>query len=284
MDIPDKALIVLVLYQMKLSDTPAYQSLCGALEREGKQGQLFVHDNSAEPQPLPSHARWEIHYRHDPANPGVSQAYNRAFHFAKARGKNWLLLADQDTVFPADIFGHYSEALRKNPDHGLFVPIVRDSRGVVSPLRTILGRGFRLRHVVSGNYGMKKLKFINSGLLISLPVFEEAKGYDERFPLDFSDFAFINRVSKISPDFFVINASCQHSLSSQETSSPASGLERFRLFCRSAVLFCKFLTPLPVLGWLVLPRAIKLSWKWRDLRFLKTGLQIVSGWQGELPR
>lgn len=282
MDVQDNALIVLVLYQMKVADSPAYQSLSRALEREGKQGQLYVYDNSAIPQPVPYHTLWKIHYHHDPTNPGVSQAYNRAFQFAKVNGKKWLLLADQDTVFPTDLFSQYSMALKKNPHHALFVPIVRDSFGLVSPLRSVFGRGFRLQNVFSGTYALKKLKFINSGLLIALPVFEKANGYDERFPLDFSDFAFINRVSKISSDFFVVDAPCHHSLSSQETRSLASGLERFRLFCRSAVLFCQFLTPLPVLGWLVLPSAIKLSWKWRDLRFLKTGLQTFGGWQGRI--
>ena len=43
---------------------------------------------------------FRIHYISDPTNPGVSKAYNVGFELARQLNKKWLLLLDQDTVFP----------------------------------------------------------------------------------------------------------------------------------------------------------------------------------------
>jgi GT2 family glycosyltransferase len=271
----DQILTVIVLYEMKLQEAPAYQTLTRALEFANQSGHLFVYDNSSTAQPISIAERWQVAYRHDPTNPGVSKAYNRSASYARDAGKKWLLLVDQDTDFPEAIFSQYVAALNMNPEHGLFVPLLRDGYGFVSPFKFIFGRGVRLQRAITGRHPLKNLRFVNSGLVISLSVFERARGYDERLPLDFSDYAFIDRLSKVSEHFIVVDAVCHHSLSSGENKSIASGHERFRLFCSSAVLFCQIVTPAPLLWWLVLPRAVKLSLRWRDLRFLKTGFRFL---------
>jgi rhamnosyltransferase len=260
-------LTVLVLFEMKLEASPAYQSLTRALQRGDDSHPLFVYDNSFEPGELPTGSPWLIHYHHNPANPGVSTAYNLAYQFAVANGIPWLLLADQDTTFPEDIFKKYAQAVVSSPDGSLFAPRLLDQQGLVSPFRRGHTSGRRLSTMEPGMHSLKSLGVINSGLMVSTRIFEAAGGYDERLKLDFSDFSFLKRVAFHTDKLVVVDAVCKHELSSTAKYNLQTAVNRFELYRKGSRVMAEgkggtwftFRTLL---------RAMHLSFHYRSLRFI----------------
>jgi GT2 family glycosyltransferase len=116
--VESKVCVCLVLYGCGLRNTRSFAVLRRAAEKRGGAVRLFVQDNS----PLAALDAGFIEgfggfsFVHDPANPGVSRAYNRALDYAEKSGSEWLLLLDQDTELPEDYFDVLEDWLRKHPD------------------------------------------------------------------------------------------------------------------------------------------------------------------------
>ncbi len=263
----ESILVVLVIYKMKIGESLAFKSLTKALQLNNQSGTLFIYDNSPQPQAYERNENWKTIYRNDPANPGVSKAYNEGFLIAKSENKKWVLLADQDTEFEEDIFFKYKMGIDKNPDIQLLVPVMKDTGGIVSPFHFYLGRGFRLNRIEPGIHWLSKKKVINSGLMISLSLFEQSGGFDEQFGLDFSDLAFIQKISPHKSSFFVIDSTGRHSLSSDERHSIDETLARFQLFCQASNTFSERGGNFWVNGWKYIRAAI-LGLKYLDIRFI----------------
>ncbi len=233
-------LIILVIYEIKMEASQAFVSLSRAMDFMETRGSLFVYDNSKHRQSIPNDSPWLITYQHNPENPGVSKAYNEGHRAAKESGKKWMMLCDQDSEFPFNIFKKFSDSMvpTGNPQPELLVPIMEDQDGIVSPFRFKWGKGLRIKKAENGFHSLKDLKFINSGLLISTCLFEKSGGYDERFPLDFSDLAFIKRTMKQHEDFMLVEAVCKQRLSSI-FDSPHQALTRFKIFIVSSRIYGK---------------------------------------------
>lgn len=262
----DSILIVIVIYNIKLDESPAFRSLTDALARD-QPVSLFVYDNSLSPQRIITHARWDISYWHNASNPGVSKAYNEGFRFAKKTNKKWLLLADQDTIFPANCFDEYIKAANEHP---IVVPTLRDKFGIASPLRFYFGGGQRVKSF--GNKTILKLRdflFHNSGVMIATETFERAGGYDERLRLDFSDFAFVHRLRAHCREFVVADFSCTHRLATSEATSLDERLLRFESYASAGRYFNKTYASS---NWLLLPRiflrGIKFCLQYRTHKFM----------------
>ena len=264
----DDLMVVLVNYKMEISESPAFNSLTMALQSMHQKTSIFIYDNSPNAHTHVPHEDWIIIYQNDPSNPGVSKAYNEGFKCAKAQNKKWMLLIDQDTVFEKGFFLKCKSAVEANENEKIFVPIMVDLNGIVSPFQFRFGRGVRLREIETGQHQLAEKKFINSGLLISLDLFELSGGYDERYKLDFSDLAFIERLKSVSRTFLVINSKCTHSLFTTKRSSLEETLVRFKIYCQSANLLGNQTENFWVYIWKHL-RAIKLSLRFRSLGFIK---------------
>lgn len=233
-------LIILVIYEIKIEASQTFVSLSRAMDFMETRGSLFVYDNSKHRQSIPNDSPWLITYQHNPENPGVSKAYNEGYRAAEESGKKWMMLCDQDTEFPFNIFKKFGDSMvpSGNPQPELLVPIMEDKDGIVSPFRFKWGKGLRIKKAETGFHSLKDLKFINSGLLISTGLFEKSGGYDERFPLDFSDLVFIKRIMKQHEDFMLVEAVCKHRLSSIFDSSHQV-LTRFKIFIVSSRIYGK---------------------------------------------
>ncbi len=259
-------LVILVIHKMKIDESPAYKSISQALPLQSLPVSLFIYDNSPNPQLYSSTKNWDIDYTHDITNPGVSKAYNLGATFAKAESKKWLLLCDQDTEFPLDIFSKFQTASDDNPNVEIFAPSMRDREGIVSPFLFRQNRGIRLKKIEPGIHSLKNFKVINSGLLVSCSLFQRAGGYDERFRLDFSDLAFIERVIPYCDRFLLIDSVAKHNLNSHDSVDLA--LERFRVYIRSAFLYPNIAGKnfLPLINAFL--RAVKFSLKFRSTKFI----------------
>jgi rhamnosyltransferase len=232
-DLVEELLVVLVLYKTRWPECDAYLSLSKSLKE--KRCCLFVYDNSPERQACTSES-FDITYRHDPNNSGVSKGYNEGFQMANSLNKRWMLLADQDTQFPENFFQVLDKYVHELSSHRILVPIVRSGKQIISPFKLAFGRGFTLSKIKPGISSLSKLNFINSGLLISTDLFELAGGYDERFPLDFSDISFSERLRTYQSKLVVTDINCQHHLSSEQKSKE-DAVVRFRYYLKASKLF-----------------------------------------------
>lgn len=275
----DDVLAVLVLYRCDLAAAETFVSLSRALEKCGSSLELFVYDNSPTPMALAGEQfpNWCIHYIHNPANPGVSKAYNEGFRLAQQLGKKWLLLLDQDTVFPDNALSVYCQGIAKHRDMALFAPVLMASGRICSPCRYLFRTGFHPGNVVAGVQPFHGKGVLNSGILIDVGVFARGGGFDERIRLDFADFAFNNSLRRYYDKFCVLPMECSHGFSGAEDAEIDAVLQRFRLYCEggrrsidgAAGAFC--------LALVVLVRCLRLTFRFRSLRFLAAYLRYFVG-------
>jgi GT2 family glycosyltransferase len=269
-DFLSDVLVVIVLFKTKPDESAACTSLRTALNISTAFPEIFIYDNS--PHATPPTGR-HITYHHDPANSGVSRAYNTASRHAGLKGKKWMLLLDQDTVVGRGYFEKLEEATKSEPGCVAFVPLVMDSVGLLSPFYFSRGKGKRMLNA-SGHLSFSKHRFVNSGLLIRCSAFVAAGGYDEAIPLDFSDIAFGQRLRSVTEHFCVVNFPLKHGFSGNERPNAEDALARFHYFCAGAYAMGKnagFFNPYFLRAAL---RALNLFFRYKDPRFLRRCIQF----------
>ena len=249
-----------------LKDSETYKTL---LFNQG--ADLLVYDNSPVPQSIPADYSGHIEYVHDPANGGISIAYNYAAKFAKDHGHKWLLLLDQDTLFPSGAMSSYIDALNNHTQISMFVPKVKNSDGrYISPTKYMLKTSRPVKKAREGVIPFSKACPINSGIMVSVDSFLEAGGYDEKVTLDFSDIRFIEKYKKTQEYFFCMNIICLQNYSINEKDENKL-LSRYKVFLKCAK-HCKRETLWDDCGYLftTLKRTIRLTICTRNVVFLKT--------------
>lgn len=223
-------LIVVVLYGQSLYASNTYRTLVA----ENSDVALFVYDNSPRLVHDQGFGCLDVRYVSDLSNPGLSYAYNRAAEYALARGFRWLLITDQDTCFCQGLLNQYIEQINLHPDQVLFVPRMSvSSTHFMSPVRKRFFGNRLERRVPDQVVRFDHYAPINSGMMVSVDAFLRVGGYNERVPLDFSDFQFADRLAQFYPTFFVLDAVCQQEFSN-EVQSKEQKLARFVLYCRGA--------------------------------------------------
>ena len=260
----NQLLIVIVVYEQKISETRAFASL----DPIRKNATILIYDNSQAPQEFSKFSN--LIYRHDEKNPGVSKAYNTAAQLADEKQKTWLLLADQDTLFPDSFLFTYQQALTEFPNEKLFAPILADRKGVISPFSFHHAKGKRLSSALKpGVHNLMTYRIVNSGIMVSVRLFEKAGGYDERFSLDYSDIVFTDRLLLIHSFFVLVNSLLKQNFSGSSEKNTVALLKRFNSFCSTVLLYKKTVAHQVPLLRVLLPRAIKLSLQTRNFQFLK---------------
>lgn len=264
-------LAVIVLYRRSPAQSAAYQSLVDAYRVLGEVPSIFLHDNS--PQPLAVGGP-NVYYSHEPNNHGVSLAYNRASIYAREQRFDWLLLLDQDTRVTPEFIEALSVCPLAHPESVVFVPRVRDEKGLLSPFQYKSGRGKRITSCPD-KLPLHHFRFINSGLVVSVDAFLAANGYDERIPLDFSDISFGKRLqtSEVTDHFRVVEAEIFQSFFENEVTSSDVAFERFRFYQKGALAMAEYTKAALVYSVRVLMRACKLSVRHRSLRFISQALR-----------
>jgi GT2 family glycosyltransferase len=200
---------------------------------------IVVYDNSPTPMLFERedklHELWNLHYIHDQSNPGVSKAYNSGVKIAEKLGKKWIFLLDQDTDFQSDSLLRYCEAISFYKNEELFAPILLTKTGSIwSPCFYYLKKGRSFKKLEF--YGLQSIKnksLLNSGLIVSVDVFNRVGGYNENIPLYFSDFKFIDKYRKLYRNFILVNTKCLHGVSEIEDNTE-SALLRFVYYCKGA--------------------------------------------------
>ena len=264
---------VLVLYNIDLSKSETFMSLNDAMQHVDGTLDLVIYDNSPvsiEPDPLTSE-RFNITYIHDPANPGVSTAYNVAAEIGRKLGKEWLILFDQDTTFPDDILKTYVNTISIHPGEKLFAPLmITGDNKAVSPCRFSINKGFSTTNFSTGKRSLDGHSLINCGLCIKLEAFYKINGYDPEFKLDYSDHDFVSRYKKnINSEVVVLNTRVKHMLSAKQLNSLESDQSRFIYFRDALRRYSMIHGGRLYSNFNILLRGLKLSMMHRTANFLK---------------
>lgn len=274
-NIIEDMLATIVLYNTSPEQSITFQTLSKALAHAPNPLEVLIYDNSPTKMYTGEiYDPWNIHYHHEPDNRGISGAFNWALALAKKLDKKWLLLLDQDTAFPTNTFKIYAKAI-ENGKMNLFAPRLVSRGKIISPFKAHNGEGKMLPKVDPRKYQFNKIMPVNSGLIVNVESFETCGGYNEAFPLDYSDFAFIERYKKINPEFEVIDLTCEHQFSGIIPSEKGSSIIRFAHFCDATKKYKLEIDPRLNVSKVILKRALRLSVMFRSTTFLKTAFTTL---------
>ena len=133
-----KVTVVIVLYRLEFSQSPAFQSVMAArraLDPDLGDVHVLLWDNSPE-RSVEHNLAEGVAYFPDESNSGLATAYNRAIEWASQNGSEWLLTLDQDTAVPRDFFVKMTAAARASTRYagiGAIVPQIVASGKHLSP-------------------------------------------------------------------------------------------------------------------------------------------------------
>lgn len=268
---------ILVLYKCLLEDSLTFTTLQRSLLHANSTLDLIIYDNS----PCPSYNRSKfilgqirITYLSDIENGGVSKAYNFAGRYAKELNKDWILVFDQDTSFPENAIMMYSNTINQNLQNEIVAPILKSEYGFLSPSKYFLFRASLSKKYLLGVNDFKYKTLLNSGLLISMKIFEEVGGYNEKIPLDFSDTEFIARVKKIIKTFYLINVTCNHSISTNDKDK-TKVLKRFEFYCDGMHVYARTSKGRVLIYFWSILRTFKLTIQYKDFSFVRIFLKKI---------
>ena len=262
--------IVIVLYGKKLADTKTFKTLLNSTIPADQLINLIIYDNSKEPSRIFLDQHYKLlSYSHDKENPGLSKAYNISAQIANNAGKRWLLIFDQDTELSQNTLNNYIKALNDNYHISLFCPILISNNLIVSPSVFKYRVGRSPKKIIPGINNLKRYSPLNSGLMIDIDLFLKVKGYNENVPLDYSDYAFIDKVKKEVKNFFVINEKLKHGLSSHESMSLTVSLFRYNSLCKGLIYSSKTNMDLFLSFIVALRRSIRLTFRYKNFIHFK---------------
>ncbi len=253
-------LVCLVLYEKSIEDSLSWQSLCTQI----KPLHIFICDNSKLRQNIPP-SDHRVQYIHRPDNPGVSTAYNLGANWAKELQLKWIILLDDDTHLPPE----FIETLCCQSDADWLAPHVYDEVGLLSPFKVVHGRGKRLSSIPSDPVQSRSIIPINSGSCLKLNSFQRIGGFDEKLPLDFSDFDYFLRAHHDQQMGRIYPLILKHSLSNNGFTSVEKALSRFVIYARSAMYFGQkhgIKNAMILRVWL---RSLSLSLRFKSFSFIK---------------
>jgi glycosyltransferase involved in cell wall biosynthesis len=222
---------VIVLYQMKLVETPNYQLLKQQLERD--ELTLIVYDNSPIAQEDVLLENENVIYVHDKSNSGLAKAYNTALRYCQENQIDLLLLLDQDTQLPK----MYFEVLltkELNEDVAVYVPLAMARQQQISPVFSHQYIRGASQKVAPGIYEAA-LMAINSGTVLTLATMNWLSEFNLAFPLDFLDHWFFWQLHQAKKKVEVLNIPIQQELSVLHYSSIS--LKRYDSIIRAESLF-----------------------------------------------
>lgn len=275
-DFLNSLLIIIVTYKEPYYRSKSFCSLLESLDQQYFPNlNFFIYDNSptsyinSKSNLYSVHQNIKVIYNHDSSNAGLGIAYNKGAIIAEQTNKKWLLILDQDTNFPKDVLVAYFKAVTSNSDIDIFAPtLFAEDMKLISPSKYLFKRGFLLSFIPNGITSLKNITPINSGILISLALFNSVGGYNEKIRLDFSDHAFMDRVRQKRKFFFVINCKILHNLSSYSVNTIDKEISRFKFFCEGAKAAGEETKSKLNYFIITMLRAIKLSYLFKDSVFL----------------
>jgi GT2 family glycosyltransferase len=217
-------LAVLVVYNIKIDDSIAYQTFIKYKEHCKQPISLFVVDNS-ETVSAPQEGNKDIFlYVHLANKEMLSGAYNAALKVANSHKYNWLLLLDQDTLLSAEYFiklNDFFENVNDLQDITAIVPFLKQSNKIISPHR--LHKNIWFDKKIS-TYGIQYGHIIafNSMSLLRTDFLNSVNGFSPKFPLDMLDHWLYLQMFRQKKQVYILNTEIEHQLSVSSYSDSVS--------------------------------------------------------------
>ncbi len=224
---------VMVIYNRTVEESESFATL-----RRCSGVQTWVCDNSTKPMGnAPACVKYGIRYLSMDGNHGLPCAYNRTVEqIVKEQGEDgFVCLFDDDTEFTPDYFTALQREIEASPDTDIFLPLVYDKEGLMSPCTS---KGVRM-HRVKDPYGVPKenLYGINSGMAVRLSLLAKVK-YNEDYFLDYVDFEFLRRAKAQGANLSVWNLELHQHFSAVEETDPEKVKIRDAIFQKDFRRFC----------------------------------------------
>ena len=201
--------VVIVLYHQKISQSPSYDYLRAATQAGTVE--LVIFDNSPVAHADVLYSEKNVHYHHDPANPGLAVAYNYAIDHVSDTVQT-LITLDQDTQLGTDYLKTVAE-LPWTKERVAAVPLVFSGTKQISPVWAdhYINRHFEV--IEEPVVTRQRIMAINSGAAFSLTFLREINGYNTVFPLDFLDHWLFWQIKQLNKEIVVLATSMTHDLS-----------------------------------------------------------------------
>lgn len=216
---------IIVVYNKNVKDSTTYQCL-----KAQKSLRIIVCDNSTSDYRNKDIVQTDGYFYVDMhGNAGLSKAYNKALNVISEENpemKGYVALFDDDTFIPEAYFSKLREDIREKHSD-IFLPIVRDEVGILSPS---VMKKYYCHRAPENVWKIKKQELcgINSGMAIRLRLFKNYR-YDERIFLDYVDHGFIRDMRKKHRKVSIMDVEIRQTFSSN-TDNKEKSMIRFQIF------------------------------------------------------
>ncbi|MDR1714075.1 MAG: glycosyltransferase [Coriobacteriales bacterium] len=231
---------IVVLYNRPLAASP---SIAALQEQEGLR--LLICDNSTmELGNAEAAARSGAQYINMGGNQGLARAYNQAIATLPLPQIEAVCLFDDDTEVPVDYAARARQYLTDR-SADIYLPLVYDGRGLLSPCRLQRYRAMRLGDAELTSLGANQAipaeyVGVNSGMLIRPATLLRCR-FDERLLLDYVDFSFQRQARAEGATVAVMPDIILHqdfSATSSSTQAAAERRQRLQSFTRDLRIYC----------------------------------------------
>ncbi|WP_158819625.1 glycosyltransferase [Granulicella sp. S156] len=183
--------VVVVLYQLRPTDSKAFQSLQEILcylPHSQRDFKILLYDNTpggCDPGPLPKGVQYEAAEQ----NAGLATAYNRALSIAQSEKATWLLILDQDTTLPANYLAIMSRLACDIESDRRIAAIVPRMLDAGKPIAPVFIRFWGVSYLPSDFEGTAKQEIhaTNSATLFRVDSLKRIGGFNPYFWLDYVD-------------------------------------------------------------------------------------------------
>ena len=167
-------------------------------------------------------------------NMGLPKAYNAVFKLL-ANWQGLIVLLDDDTAIGEGYFSALKEVAGSDQKAQVFLPMVVDDKGILSPCRM---KGHRVSRVKDPNaVAQCELTAINSGLALRSPLSDDVR-YDEKYFLDYADHAFFRLLRERGITLRLLNITIKQSFFNNQRGNKEAALQRFKTFIPDFLWFC----------------------------------------------
>lgn len=269
---------VIVLYNTKLTDSITCRNI---LKIKNHKIHTIIVDNStrrnnnAQLSKSLNFAYLSMH-----GNAGLSKAYNKVLDYLE--GKNGIVIwFDDDTNVTQEYFDKLAEAIEKNPQIDIFVPVIMGQDNKFwSPNRARFFKNKQLKDV-DEKIDNSEFNAINSCTACRLKIFKNYR-YNEKLFLDQVDHNFCRDQRLLHRKFYKINCIIHHNFSTKSKASDYNSLvKRYEVMIPDFLTYCNicgkkyyYLGYVKVLGW-----GVREAYKNKKPAFLLWCCKKVINWR-----
>jgi GT2 family glycosyltransferase len=222
----NKILIIIVLYEKKLSESESFQTLM-QVDFPKNDYICVIWDNSNKSM-LNIELQNNFEYFFNGKNESLSIVYNTISKKYENQ-YNYLVIFDDDSSIPTNFFKLLKKSIDDNKNIELFVPKIFNKKKLVSPGKINYVKGSLLQNISTGVQKTDNITVISSGICISNKYIKENnyKLFDERLNLYGIDTLFMKNFRKKNRYFYVLDIIIEHDTSLRNEPSVTKLAKRY---------------------------------------------------------